>query len=198
MLRATNHVDRTVEDTRPMKAKNKVKHKRKPKVKSPLLVMAIESGWLGDSNYQCVFAAIRLLPSVVKTLRGISRVSHAIGGTELLLGNWPVLWDHEIELGIEKTVWRVSGNRHWADAYDAMGRLLGRTVYLDIRELKMMSGEVIWHETEDSDATLEGLLNRSFVDLAYEHLAAMGLVSASEEPPESQVSVRSMLLDLKD
>ena len=181
-----------------LKHKHKHKHKRKPKVKSPLLVMAIENGWLGDGDHQCVFAAIRLLPSVVKTLKGISRVSHAIGGTELLLGNWPVLWDQEIELGIEKTVWRVSGNLHWAEAFDAMGRFLGRTVDLDSRELRLMSGKVIWHETEDSDASVEAILNSSFVDLASERLAVMGLVKAGDAPPESEASFRTVLLELED
>ena len=112
----------------------KARTKANTQADSPLLVMAIKGGWFGHEKNQCIFAAVRLLPSVVATLRAISQVSHDIGGTELLLGHWPVLWDQDPHLGIDKTVWRVSGNRHWAEAFDADGQLLGRTVYLDARE----------------------------------------------------------------
>ena len=160
--------------------------------------MAIESGWFGHDKHQCIFAAVRLLPSIVESLRAVSQVSHDIGGTELLLGNWPVLWDQDPHLGIDKTVWRVNGNRHWAEAFDADGLLLGRTVYLDARELPLMDGAVIWHETDAADMALEDMLLRPFIDLASERLMTMGLVEIGTAPPESNAAIRSLLLELED
>lgn len=167
-------------------------------VNSPLLVMAIEDGWFGNEKHQCVFAAVRLLPSLVKSLQAISQVSHDIGGSELLIGYWPVLWDQSLDLDIDKTVWRVVGNRHFAEAFNSDGQLLGRTVNLDVRELTMMEGEIIWHETDDSDMALEDMLHRPFIDFAAERLTAMGLMEVGEARPESRAGVRSLLLELED
>lgn len=164
----------------------------------PLLVMAIEDGWFGNEKHQCIYAAVRLLPSLVESLKLISQVSHDIGGTELLLGHWPVLWDQDLDLGIDKTVWHVNGNRHSAEAFDATGHLLGRTVDLDVRELLLMDGGVIWHETEDSVTALEDMLQRSFIDFASERLTAVGLMAVGATPPESKATIRSLLLELED
>ena len=176
----------------------KARTKANTQADSPLLVMAIKGGWFGHEKNQCIFAAVRLLPSVVATLRAISQVSHDIGGTELLLGHWPVLWDQDPHLGIDKTVWRVSGNRHWAEAFDADGQLLGRTVYLDAREVPLMDGAVIWHETDAADMALEDMLQRPFIDFASERLTAMGLMEVGVEPPESKAAIRSLLIELED
>jgi hypothetical protein len=165
---------------------------------SPLLVMAIDGGWFGHDKHQCIFAAVRLLPSIVESMRAVSQVSHDIGGTELLLGHWPVLWDQNPHLGIDKTVWRVSGNRHWAEAFDADGLLLGRTVYLDAREFPLMDGEVIWHETDAAELALEDMLHRPFIDFASERLTAMGLMEIGAAPPESKAAIRGLLLELED
>lgn len=164
----------------------------------PLLVMAIEDGWFGDDRHQCVFAAIRLLPSLVKSLQAISQVSHDIGGAELLLGHWPVLWDQSRDLEIDRTVWRVVGNRHFAEAFNSDGKLLGRTVNLDVRELTMIEGEIAWHETDESAMAVEDMLFRPFIDLAAERLTAMGLMEIGEAPTESKAAVRSLLLELED
>ena len=165
---------------------------------SPLLVMAIEGGWFGHDKHQCIYAAVRLLPSIVESLKAISHLSHDIGGTELLLGHWPVLWDQGQELGIDKTVWRVNGNRHYAEAFDATGQLFGRTVNLDVRELPLMDDGVIWHETEDSEMALEDMLQRPFIDFATERLTATGLMAVGVAPPESRAVIRSLLLELED
>ena len=165
---------------------------------SPLLVMAIEDGWFGDDKHQSIFAAIRLLPSIVNSLQAISQVSHDIGGRELLLGHWPVLWDQSRELQIDKTVWRVNGNRHFAEAFDSAGALLGRTVNLDVQELPLMEDEIIWHETDESEIALEDMLQRPFIELAAERLAAMGLMKAGAVPPMSKAAIRSLLLELED
>lgn len=164
----------------------------------PLLVMAIEGGWFGNEKHQSIFAAVRLLPSIVKSLQVISQVSHDIGGTELLLGHWPILWDQSHYLGIDKTVWRVSGNRHFAEAFNVKGQLLGRTVDLDTRELPLLEGEIIWHETDESEMALEDMLHRSFIDFASERLMAMDLMKGGLAPPESKAVIRSLLLDLDD
>ena len=181
-----------------MKARTKANAKVNTEAHSPLLVMAIESGWFGHDKHQCIFAAVRLLPSIVESLRAVSQVSHDIGGTELLVGNWPVLWDQDPHLGIDKTVWRINGNRHWAEAFDADGLLLGRTVNLDARELHLMDGAVIWHETDAADMALEDMLQRPFLDLASERLVTMGLMETGAAPPESKAAIRSLLLELED
>lgn len=176
----------------------KARTKDNTQAESPLLVMAIESGWFGHDKHQCIFAAVRLLPSIVESLRAISQVSHDIGGTELLLGHWPVLWDQDPHLGIDKTVWHVIGNRHWAEAFDADGLLLGRTVYLDAREVPLMDDAVIWHETDAADMALEDMLQRPFIDFASERLTAMGLMEVGVEPPESKATIRTLLIELED
>lgn len=164
----------------------------------PLLVMAINDGWFGNDRHQCVFAAVRLRASLVASLQAISQVSHDTGGAELLLGYWPVLWDQSNDLDIDRTVWRVVGNRHFAEAFNSDGKLLGRTVNLDARELTMMEGEIVWHDTDESAMAVEDMLLRPFIDLAAERLTTMGLMEVGEAPTESKSAVRSLLLELED
>lgn len=115
-----------------------------------------------------------------------------------MLGHWPVLWDQSADLEIDRTVWRVVGNRHFAEAFNSDGKLLGRTVNLDARELTMMEGEIVWHDTDESAMAVEDMLLRPFIDLAAERLTTMGLMEVGEAPTESKSAVRSLLLELED
>lgn len=162
----------------------------------PLLVMAIEGGWFGDSKHQCLFAAIRLPSSVIDTLQAISEVSHDLGGTELLIGYWPVIWDQEQNLRIEKTVWRVNGHLHWAEAFNTEGQPLGRTIDFDTRTLQFMDGSLIWHATESASMHVEDLLEQPFKNLATERLIDSGLLKMGNVPADSQAEIADLLVEL--
>lgn len=176
----------------------RVDKKAPQRSESPLLVMAIVDGFFGRSGQTCVFATVQLQPAVVVALRAMSEISRDAGGTELLVGHWPVIWDGDLLLRIERTVWHVAGKRHWAEAFGHDLRSMGCTVELDVRELAMFGdAAVVWHATPDSDLSVEDMLGQSFIEIAWGRLVAQGLVPPCSEPGPSHADLRRLLLDLE-
>lgn len=172
---------------------------------APLLVLAIHGGSFKNGKYECINAFIFLTPNKVKFLKHLVELSHEIGvegkcGEPAMVEvrDWSLIWDQEPEIKVDATYFCVQGDTVWVRCHDSKGRLLGRTVSIEIQEFKGLRGiPVIWHYDEESNAFVRAKFGRSFAKESSKRLKTCGINHPSTSGRNIDPNMRSMLADLE-
>ena len=175
------------------------------KTGAPLLVLAIQGGSFKKGKYECINAFIPLTRNKVKFLKKLVGLSHEIGvegkcGEPAMVEvrDWSLIWDQEPEMKVDATYFCVQGDTVWAKGHDSKGRLLGRTVSIEIQEFKRLRGiPVIWHYDEESNAFVRAKFGRSFAKESSKRLKTFGIDHPSTSGRKIDPDIRSMLVDLE-
>lgn len=174
------------------------------KKSAPLLVLAIAGGFLKKGKHECIYAVLPLTPKKIKFLKKLVALSNSIGddgvcGEPAMIQarDWSLTWDLEADIKIDASYFHVQGETLWAEAYDANGRLLGRTVHVSILEFKWFDdAPIIWHDNTDSNSTVKRKLGRSFAKESANRMRKLGISIPASLKIKSDAEMRSMLVDL--
>lgn len=171
---------------------------------SPLLVMAIQGGTLIKGKHECVYTVIPLLPSRVKFLRKLAKLSDTLSKegncgqpARIEIRDWSLIWDQEQALKIDATYWTVEGNALRAVCYGRQGKRLGQTIEIDIRQFKFFADvPVIWYDDEVSNSVVKAKFGRTFAKESLTRLKKLGLHFPKSLKTKSDSEIRTMLMEL--